>query len=45
MSDHIKTLNGAGTSDRINNLHNNIFKEEENPALDYPFTEAKFVKL
>ena len=45
MVDHLKTLNEASTSDRIENLHDNIFNEEDNPELDYPFTEGEIRKV
>ena len=34
MVDHFKTLNEASTSDRTDNLHDNIFNVEDNPELD-----------
>ena len=45
MVDHFKTLNEASTSDRTDNLHANIFNEEDNPELDYPFTEGEIRKV
>ena len=45
MVDHFKTLNEASTSDRTDNLHDNIFNEEDNPELDYPFTEGEIRKV
>ena len=43
--DHFKTLNEASTSDRTDNLHDNIFNVEDNPELDYPFTEGEICKV
>ena len=45
MVDHFKTLNEASTSDRTDSLHDNIFNKEDNPELDYPFTEGGIHKV
>ena len=45
MVDPFKTLNEARTSDRTENLHDNIFNGEDNPELDYLFTKGEIRKV
>ena len=45
MVDHFKTQNESSTSVRTDNSHDNIFNEEDNPELDYPFTEGEIRKV
>ena len=46
MVDHFKkTLNEASTSDRTDNLHDNIINVEDNPELDYTLSEGEIRKV